>query len=173
MIEANIELIVAGAPVGRGNIILIGNIAVGRRVERGDGKAGWIQIVARNFQVREWRAGSGIDGNQAALREIADAFGQRRHIGDLGDAGIVAGALIIGEKEGPVMHYRSAQSASKLIALVLRGGRIGWRKIVARIENGVAEELISGAMKLVAAGAQHDAHLPAAVASEGGVVGAG
>ena len=80
-------------------------------------------------------------------------------------------ALVIGEEERPVPDQRPAQRAAELVALVLWRGLIGRREEVVSIERAVAEELVSRAVELVAAGACDHADLSARVSAEACVVG--
>jgi len=79
-------------------------------------------------------------------------------------------AFVIGEEERPVVHQRPAQRAAELVALVLWRRLIGRREKVVTTERAVAEEIVSSAMELVAAGARDHADLAARVSAETGII---
>ncbi len=173
VIQAQIELVVALASRRGRYEVLVRHVPIRRGVKRGNGSSHGIDLRRGHLIVRVRLSGKGIDGDQAALGEVACALGQRGNVGDLSDAGIVARALVIDEEKGAVPDQRAAERTPELVALILRRGRLRRREIIAGVEQGVAEELVGGSMELVAAGAQHNADLAAAVASERGIIGAG
>src|SRR5207244_2716042 len=101
-----------------------------------------------------------IRGEHFAGQRIAHGHGEdsaaivkrwnRRERGKLLD---LAESLVIGEEERAVLRDRSSQRAAELIALERRlaGGRL---EKADRVEIGVADELPSAAVKVVAAAAE-------------------
>ena len=101
-------------------------------------------------------------GSKALCEKSPDALGRSRHIGDQRSGRRSPRALVIGEEEGPILDQRSSQSAAELVALIRRGLSDGAKKLVPS-SAAVAEEFVSGAMELVAAGAHDHADLPARI----------
>src|SRR5262245_24002637 len=116
--------------------------------------------VSRNDVSGERTLCERIDREQAAAREVANAFEFGGNVADARDAFPHAPALVIGEQERPVPDEWASQGAAELVALVLRTLLGGRGEEVSRVERAVAEKLVSRAVKLVGAALQHDVHLP-------------
>ena len=173
MIQADVEMILAIAHRGRRNIVLIRRGSVGKRIEGGDGEANRVPALQGNRVAGKGKLGEKIDGQEVALGEIAYPFQFGGNVGDAGDAFAQAAAFVIAEEERAVSSDGTARGYAELVALVLRTLLRGRSKEVARIQSTVPEELVGRAVELIGAGPEDDVHLPAGVAAERGVVGAG
>src|SRR5579875_2402613 len=108
------------------------------------------QIQQRNYA---WR-NADISGGQDTVARIV--------IGNEGDAGlmqVLRKALKVCESEGFVPSEGSAQRAAKLVTLEWR--RRSLVKVVRRVENIVAQELVERAVHLICAALRDDEHLRA------------
>src|ERR1041385_29029 len=166
-------MIVAVAQRRRGDEVLSRRVAIRRRIQRRDGYAHRVQPILRNLEIRERLLRKRIDRNQPAAGEIAGTLGDRRHGGHLGDPRIPPPALVIREEEGTVPDDRTAGRRAELVPLILRRRLLRRREVIPRIEDGIAEVLVSRAVKLVPARAQHHADLTPTVTTKRSIVGAG
>ena len=122
-------------------------------------KAGWPNTVRSPW----WdRVSVGVRGYKRA-RQIGQIAGAVLERGNGNLAGIDSlrrsGSLIIGEEENLVLSNRAAERSAELVLIecAARG-----RKVVARVEIGVAQEFESIAVKCVGAGFRDDVDLAAA-----------
>ena len=173
VVEAQVEVVVAVALRGRGDIILSGHGPVGKRVQRRDGQSHGVETVLGNHVAGERRLGERIDGVDVAARKIAHAFERGRNVGDPGDAFAHAPPFVVGEDERAVADHGTAERAAELVALILRAVFGGRSEEVAGVGDAIAEELVGGSVDLVGAALQHHVDLPAGIAAGEGVVGAG
>ncbi len=131
----------------------------------------------RNERQRSAESGdegaAGAGRGQAERGEIAAAFGHAGHQSLAGDAFAADAALVIGEEEGAVAHDGPAERCAELIALEFGVGLIGRGEVIARVEGGIAEKPVSGAVPIIRAAAGDDVELAGGITAEGGVVGVG
>ncbi len=83
---------------------------------------------------------------------MATAVARRGVVGDEGDIGeaeVLAVALVVGEEEELVLLDGAAERAAEVVALEL--GNLCLVEVVARVEGGVAEELVCGAVEVICA----------------------
>ena len=69
--------------------------------------------------------------------------------GDVGEAEVLAVALVVGEEEELVLADGAAEGGAEVVALEL--GDVGLVEVVAGVEGGVAEELVCGAVEVICA----------------------
>ena len=74
--------------------------------------------------------------------------------GDVRDAQILSVTLVVTEEEKLVLLERATERAAVVVALEV--GDAGLVEVVAGVEEGVAEELVGGAVDLVCAGGGYD-----------------
>ena len=91
--------------------------------------------------------------------------------GDVGDAEVLAVALIVGEEEELVLADGAAEGGAEVVALELRDA--GGIEVVAGVEEGVAQELIRGTVEVVGAAGGDDGDLCALALAVGCGVGVG
>ena len=156
-----------------GDIILIRRGAVRKRIQGGDGEPDRVAVLHGNHVAREGPLREEIDGQEVAAGEIAGALQCGGDVGDAGNAFAQAAAFVIAEEERAVAQDGPARGRSELVALVLRALLRGRSEEVARVQSAVPEELVGRAVELIGAGLEHHVYLPAGVAAERGVVGAG
>ena len=68
---------------------------------------------------------------------------------DVGDAEVLAIALVVAKEEDAVDTQRAAEGGAVVVSLKV--GEAGLVEVVARIEEGVAKKLVRGAVKLISA----------------------
>ena len=112
------------------------------------------------------RLSSGWTLATALAREVAS--GTRVTIGI---AEVLAVAFVVGEEEELVLADGAAEGCAEVVALEL--GDAGGVEVVAGVEEGVAEELVGGAVELVGAAGGDDGDLRALALAVGGGVGVG
>ena len=108
------------------------------------GAAGPVVEHARQIAVGQ-SAAEGALRPAGPLREIAAALGQRRHSYQVGRNALHDLAILYGgEEEGLVFADGTAQSTAELVLVKIRSGLI---EEAARVQVGVAEELVSVAVE--------------------------
>src|SRR5262245_25876388 len=93
---------------------------------------------------------------EQAVREVALALFERRHVRDPGDAFAEPRALVVREEEDPATRERPAERGAVLMALVL-GRRLVLRgEEVLRVERLRSQELVRGGRHAIRARAGDD-----------------
>ena len=173
MVQPDVEMLLAVSRRRGGDIVLIRRRPVGMRIQGGDSEPDRVAAILGNHIAREGKLRERIDRQEIAAGKIADALEIGGHIGDPGKALPQAAAFVVAEEERPVLYDRTAQRRSELVALVLWALLCGWSEEVPGVQRAVPKEFVGGAVELVGAGLERDAHLSAGVSAERGVVSAG
>ena len=172
VVEPHAELVAHIVHRRRDDVAVAGR--VGQRDElvqqlRGRGA----DAAGRDDVAREGQPGQRVANGAGLRREVAAPLRLGEHQDVLGDAAVVAVALVVTESEQPVAEQRTTEGGAELVLLQHGLGLILRREVVARLQRIVAVELPRRPRQRVAARLGDDIHHRAGVAAVFGREGMG
>ena len=139
--------------------------AVGPWIQSDDGASRGAYPLGRDPVVRKVQTGAGIDDRHAALIEIAVTLRQRRDVRQPMFDFARSQTFDVGEKERGSRSHRAAERAAEQMTRQRRPRFARGLQMIARVEPGMADEVVERSVPVPRAGSQHHVDMSARAAA--------